>query len=237
MNQTVPTTGSVVDTSTHTSRLTRGLARSASGLVLMALLFVGACGGGAGEPEESTGPVDQTGDVQSLLIDYVTLAEPALSGKLTIGGPVRDLGDDETGDGLRIVLEFPLTDIPANATIAEANLSITFLKILGDPFGKLGNLQVVRIEYTPDSLGGEFTRPVLAHDETGDLTALTTPSRPSIDVTEVVASSFAASDARVRMRVQFPTPTSGDGLADLVSIATKIGSLPPPVLEVKYTTP
>jgi hypothetical protein len=216
------------------SRPRSGAMRRALGLLCVAAVTVlgSACGGVGGSEENAA----KGGEGTTVMIDYVTLAEEKSTGGATIGGPVRSLGDKDTGEGIRIILEFRFDELPANATITEAHLHVTFLSIIGEPFGKLGDMQVVRIA-TTGTIGGVFDAPVLAHDMTSDLATLSTPSRPAIDVTTVVQSSYAASDEKVRMRVQFPTATSGDMMADTVSIATKIGSPPPPVLEIKYTTP
>ena len=87
--------------------------------------------------------------------------------------------------------------------------------------------------------GPSYSVPELAHDPESDvLTDDVTGKRVEIDVRDLVQSSLADGEAALRMRLQYEVEVAPDGISDALLAATKLhGYLPPPRLEITYTTP
>jgi len=110
-------------------------------------------------------------------------------------------------------LSFDLAGIPDEAVVTQAELRIFQPEVVGDPYGKLGQLVLKHVDYGSSLDADDFDAA-----ELGSL-PVSGPIPPgewyaSSDLVPWIAQDLAASRTRTQIRLQFSSETDGDTEAD-----------------------
>lgn len=196
-----------------------------------ALAACGGSGDGAsGVPGGPGGPTFQTIDIQP---------DPGNSGQTTGGGAVfvtlqLNPGDVPANVDFRGQLSFPLTGVPANATITLASLRCSQVNISGNPYGENGTLDVDHIDQGAGlDIADHVVAPLVA---VGALSVDATLAVKVLAVTAQVQADRAALRPNSDFRLQFTTAPSVDGNPDSVFVSA-VNPGEELVLRVTFTTP
>jgi len=117
-------------------------------------------------------------------------------------------------------LSFDLSGIPAGASVQSIELRFYQVNIQGDPYGKLGNPQLVHVDYGGSLGGSAYDAPALstvatlsAHTGAGQWYTITSDT-----FGDWIEQDLSAGRTRIQMRLQFTTETDGDGGEDMIYI-------------------
>ncbi len=157
------------------------------------------------------------------------------SGSVRSNGTVlaaKNVGDTSGDLSSQAFLSFDISAIPADATITEVKTDFNSFDQLGDPFGDLGCLDLIKHTYgaldAGDYFSGTPSSRLIRWCSTGALSSLT------IDDDMVTALQSRIGTNRFQLRLQFQTDVTIDAEADMVRFG-----LPgqPLKLIVTYYTP
>jgi len=200
-------------------------------LVIVALVFVGSCGGGSSLAWEhfdrtylSLEPRD--GFVRS---DGVAIAVG--------GGP--GVGDNVINVSVRMFYSFETGGISDDAVVESAFLRVYQEATLGSPYADLGDLVVDHVQIGADLDSGDYDGGTLASN-IGTLSDDATPEWKAIDVTALVQSDVTANRMYSEFRLRFTVGTNGDASNDAVLLndgADSSGSGNVPELVISYRAP
>ncbi|MBL8922927.1 MAG: Ig-like domain-containing protein [Myxococcaceae bacterium] len=138
---------------------------------------------------------------------------------------------DEDGNGVRTLLHFPLTMVPASSVITQATLKLRIAEGGGQPFTSLGPLFADSVDVGGTHEPADYDAPVLP-------SCLVVPPPPgcaavgfhkqfateawygdrTLDVTRAVFADFARG-SRSQFRLEFLTERSNNGMLDYVRFA------------------
>jgi hypothetical protein len=146
---------------------------------------------------------------------------------------------DPTGELVaRGFISFDLSGIPAGAAVENVELRFYQKAIQGDPYGKLGNLVLERVQYGASLDDSAYNTPAL---DSATLAVQASPGAWYVlsdpEIASWVQSSLQSGRTRLQLRLQFRQETDGDGLEDWVSIEPgggALGSRNSPQLTITY---
>jgi hypothetical protein len=142
---------------------------------------------------------------------------------------VKNVGDTSGDLSSQAFLSFDISGIPADATITEVATDFDVFDQLGDPFGDLGCLDILKHTYgsldSGDYFSGSPSSRLIRWCSAGSL------SPPTIDDDMVTALQSRVGTNRLQLRLQFQTDVTIDAEADMVRFGT------PLKLIVTYYTP
>jgi hypothetical protein len=128
--------------------------------------------------------------------------------------------EDSVGELIaRGFMSFNLSGLPAGATIQSIELRFYQQEVRGDPYSKLGNLALERVDYGSNLDPGDFATPAL---DSGTIGQQTAPGAWYVisDPTLVtwLETELGAGRSRLQLRLRFSQETDGDGEEDYISI-------------------
>jgi pSer/pThr/pTyr-binding forkhead associated (FHA) protein len=129
--------------------------------------------------------------------------------------------EDSVGELVaRGFMSFDLAELPAGATIESVELRFYQESIQGNPYAKLGNLVLERVDLGSNLDASDFSTPAL---DSGTIPQQTLPAVWYVisDPTLVtwVEREASAGRSRLQLRLRFSQETDGDGEQDLVSLS------------------
>jgi len=128
--------------------------------------------------------------------------------------------EDSVGElVVRGFMSFSLADLPAGATIQSVELRFYQQEIRGNPYAKLGNLVLERVDIGSSLDAGDFSTPAL---DSGAIAQQTSAGAWYVisDPTLVtwLEREASAGRSRLQLRLRFTQETDGDGEEDYVSV-------------------
>jgi hypothetical protein len=128
--------------------------------------------------------------------------------------------EDSVGELIvRGFMSFDLSGLPAGATIQSVELRFYQQEVRGDPYGKLGNLVLERVDYGSNLDAGDFATPALDSGTIGQETSSGSwyvISDPTLATW--LERELSAERSRLQLRLRFTQEMDGDGEEDYVSI-------------------
>lgn len=213
-------------------------------LSLSLVLLLAACGGGGGGDGD---PADNnTPPVESGFVTFDSFATPVLSGLVrdeeeALPAVGMAVGDVEL-DGVRGIVSFNISEVPAGVTLVRAVLRLPQVATNGNPYSGLGSMVVDHINTNGffDNLNNQLYEGLLISGPIGGnppavLSTDETLEVKSLPVTLQVIEDIAAGRSRSQFRVRFEIETNVNPQQDLAIFGVPGGDPAlAPRLEITY---
>jgi hypothetical protein len=145
----------------------------------------------------------------------------------------------DTGEAVwRGLMSFELGSIPSGSTVEAVELRFYQGRVVGDPYGKLGNIVLDHVDYGSRLTAEAFDAPAM------DSVVLPQQSAPGAwyiladpTIASWVAGDLEAGRPRFQLRLRFSQESDGDGVEDYVSFESGnnyLGTGNVPQLTVSY---
>jgi hypothetical protein len=152
-------------------------------------------------------------ELTTVELDYIEGESGSVRSNGTVWG-VRNVGDTSGDLSSQAFLSFDISGIPADATITKVETDFDSFDQLGDPFGDLGCLDILKHTYgsldSGDYFSGTPSSRLIRWCSPGAL------SPPTIDDDMVTALQSRIGTNRFQLRLQFQTDVTIDAEADMV---------------------
>lgn len=204
-------------------------------LIAPALLVLAACGGGGGG---STTPTTPPGPVTVDIPPSITLSgwgSTTGGGALQAGGPTLYVGDLPNNDEARAIVTFPITGIPAGATVTAAELRIVQEVVQGTPYASFSWLAVESVDLEATFEAADLFGSA-ALSLAGALSPFTSAlETKTLDVLSTVLADRTAARDQTSLRFFFAGAVSLNGVADRAGFSLPSGDpTQMPMLRVTY---
>ncbi|GEM_PF-436108 len=134
--------------------------------------------------------------------------------------PYPNVGDTSTNVAMQAFLSFDISGIPASATIKSASLDVSSGDMLGDPFGKLEWMRVYNHQY--GTLGSEDFTPGFPTGAMYTYSSKPVTSFTPSTLVSALQTRVSAASPRFQVRLQFQSPTNGDGISDCLRLGSAV---------------
>ena len=205
-------------------------------LAISAALILTACGGGSLElvPSDQTIGIPANGNRSGYVKSDGDVYKTATSNLYIRVG---DYFDNKFARGF---LSFPISGIPAGATILEANLYVTQQSVTNTPYAQLGGqILVDHVKLGAALSSGDFSTAGASTitNSIGIISLDDVLEQKGLDVLPEVLADIAAARNNSEFRMRFPVGTNNDNGTDWARFNTpedKAGNGTVPVLVIRY---